>query len=64
MQKLQTIKVSVGISSLDLQWKDPRSVPSRIVSGRRTAMAKIHEIPWEFLLQLQFHLAASESVAK
>jgi hypothetical protein len=46
MQRLQTTKVSVRISSLDTQWKDPRSVPSRMVLERRTEMAKIHEIPW------------------
>jgi hypothetical protein len=64
MQRLQTAKVSVGISLLDTHRRDPRTVSSRIASGRRTAIAKIHEIPWEFLLQLQFHLEPSESVVK
>jgi hypothetical protein len=46
MQKLQTTKESVGISSLNTQQKDPRSILSRMAVGRRTAIAKIHEIPW------------------
>jgi hypothetical protein len=62
MQRLQTAKVSVRISLLDTYQRDPRSVSSRIASGRRTAMGKIHEIPWEFLLQLQLPLEPLESV--
>jgi hypothetical protein len=58
----QTIKVSVGISSLDTQQKDPRSIASRICCSRRTRMEQIHEFPWEFLLQLHSPLAALESV--
>jgi hypothetical protein len=55
-------KVSVGISLLDTNRRDPRSVSSRIASGRRTAMVKIHEFAWKFLLQLQLPLEPSESV--
>jgi hypothetical protein len=64
IQELWTNKVSIGISLLDPQWEDPRRVFSSSVHRRRSAKGKIHEIPWEFLLQLQFHLAASESISK
>jgi hypothetical protein len=56
-------KVSVGISSLDTQPKDSRSLASRIHCSTRTRMEQIHEFPWEFLLQLHSPLATSESVA-
>jgi hypothetical protein len=59
---IQLFDLCSWISLLDTHRRDPRSVSSRIASGRRTAMVKIHEFAWKFLLQLQLPLEPSESV--